>query len=79
MVGAGAIAPATDPEFLTDEAQANWCLFAVDPKHRRRGHGSRLLTAVGACDGRIGRRGRGLGERAGRPDTDLSRRQWLGP
>lgn len=45
VVGAGAIAPAADPD-VSAEKTSELVLFAVDPSHRRRGHGSRLLTAL---------------------------------
>ena len=45
VVGVGAITPATDPD-LTDRSACELLLFTIDPKHRRQGHGSRLLSAV---------------------------------
>jgi len=45
VVGAGAIAPASDPD-LSEDTTSELVLFAVHPDHRRRGHGSRLLAAL---------------------------------
>lgn len=45
VVGAGAIAPASDPD-LSEGTTSELVLFAVHPDHRRRGHGSRLLAAL---------------------------------
>jgi GNAT superfamily N-acetyltransferase len=45
VVGAAAVAPATDPDL--DAAHViELVLFTVHPEHRRRGHGSRLLSAA---------------------------------
>jgi len=45
VVGAAALAPAADPDL-----DASTCLelvvFAIDPDHQSKGHGSRLLTAA---------------------------------
>jgi len=44
-VGLSAVAPTTDPD-LDPTTASELLVFAVDPKHRRHGHGSRLLTAT---------------------------------
>ena len=44
VVGAAALAPASDPD-LSPETCLELVVFAVDPDHRGKGHGSRLLTA----------------------------------
>jgi GNAT superfamily N-acetyltransferase len=45
VVGVAALAPTSDPDLDADES-IELVLFTVDPDHRRRGHGSRLLTAA---------------------------------
>lgn len=45
VVGAAAVAPASEPD-LDASSTVELLLLAVDPDHRRRGHGSRLLTAA---------------------------------
>jgi GNAT superfamily N-acetyltransferase len=53
VVGVAALAPATDPDLDADRT-VELLLFTVDPERRRRGHGSRLLTAAlqtAAADG----------------------------
>jgi GNAT superfamily N-acetyltransferase len=45
VVGAAAVAPASDPD-LDASTTIELLLLTVDPDHRRRGHGSRLLTAT---------------------------------
>ena len=45
VVGVAAVAPASDPD-LDDETAIELVLLTVDPSARRRGHGSRLLTAA---------------------------------
>ena len=45
VVGAAAIAPAADPD-LDAQRVSELLLFVVDASHRRKGHGSRLLTAT---------------------------------
>ena len=44
VVGAAALAPAGDPD-LSSETCLELVVFTVDPDHRGKGHGSRLLTA----------------------------------
>ena len=45
VVGAAAVAPASDPDLET-ATTVELVLLAVDPDHRRRGHGSRLINAA---------------------------------
>lgn len=45
VVGVAALGPATDPD-VDGAATVELLLLSVDPDHRRRGHGSRLLTAA---------------------------------
>jgi GNAT superfamily N-acetyltransferase len=45
VVGAAALAPASDPD-LDPTGCLELLVFTVDPAHRGRGHGSRLLTAA---------------------------------
>jgi GNAT superfamily N-acetyltransferase len=45
IVGAAAIAPASDPD-VDPETTVELVLLAVEPTARRRGHGSRLVTAA---------------------------------
>lgn len=44
VVGAAALAPASDPD-LSSETCLELVVFTVDPDHRGKGHGSRLLAA----------------------------------
>ncbi|MEO8107267.1 MAG: GNAT family N-acetyltransferase [Actinomycetes bacterium] len=44
VVGAAALVPASDPD-LSSETCLELVVFVVDPDHRGKGHGSRLLTA----------------------------------
>lgn len=45
VVGAAALAPASDPDLDADSC-LELVVFAIDPDHRGKGHGSRLLTAA---------------------------------
>lgn len=44
VVGFGALAPSADPD--ADAGQAEVLVWEVEPGHRGRGHGSRLLSAL---------------------------------
>jgi GNAT superfamily N-acetyltransferase len=45
VVGIAAVVPAADPDGSVDAPMAELTLLLVDPGHRGRGHGSRLLAA----------------------------------